>query len=275
MPAAKELDPTAGPAARFGVDLRKYRLAAGMNQTNLGKVAGYSKSRIGNVERGDEKPTHEMIIKCEEALGLSGELLLHWPNIHGSGSPEWFREWPPIERRAETIMTFAAMNFPGLVQTEEYARAVFEGEPNAMPEQVEESVKSRLERQKIFQRSKPLKYLAVLDEGLLNRPLGAAGVLLRQLEHLIRMVEQRLVSVQLLPYEARCAAATAGMMVLAMEDGVPIAGSVESALRGSVVHDPKEIAALVDRLDTIRRSALPEHLSIRRIKERAERGVEP
>ncbi|SDJ56271.1 helix-turn-helix domain-containing protein [Nonomuraea jiangxiensis] len=275
MPALKELDPTVGPAARFGADLRKYRLAAGMNQSELGKAAGYSKSRIGNVERGDEKPTREMIIKCEEVLGLNGELLLHWPNIHGKGSPEWFREWPPIERRADAIMTFAAMNFPGLVQTEEYARAVFEGEPNATPELVEESVKSRLERQAIFNRGKPLNYLAVLDEGLLYRPLGGDGVVLRQLEHLIRMVEQRLISVQLLPYEARCAAATAGLMVLALEGGVPIAASVESALRGTVVHDPKEVAALVRRLDTIRRSALPEHLSIRRFKERVERGLEP
>ncbi|WP_188187507.1 helix-turn-helix domain-containing protein [Nonomuraea sp. SYSU D8015] len=271
MPAAKELDPDASPAARFGADLRKYRLEAGLSQTRLGKDAGYSKSRIGNVERGDEAPTREMIVKLEEVLGLDGELLQHWPAISGGAGPDWFRPWPPIERRAHSILTYAAMAFPGLVQTEDYARALFAGEPNTTPKQVEDALTARLERQTIFKRAKPPGYLAVLDEGLLYRPIGDGDVVRRQLDHVIKMVEQRLIAVQILPYDARCTAATTGPIVLALEDGVPIAGLLENALQGRVITDADEIARLIDRLDTIRRSALPQHLSVKLIKERVDK----
>ncbi|MEV4573919.1 helix-turn-helix transcriptional regulator [Nonomuraea jabiensis] len=70
MPAPKKLDPTASPAARFGADLRKYRYDAKWTQAQLAERIGYSKSRIGNVERGDENPTRELIELCEKALGL-------------------------------------------------------------------------------------------------------------------------------------------------------------------------------------------------------------
>jgi transcriptional regulator with XRE-family HTH domain len=102
MPAPKELDPTAGPTARFGAELRKYRYAAKLTQEQLAGRIGYSKSRIGNVERGDENPTRELIELCEKALGLEGALLTYWPAISGHRMPDWFRQWPPIERKAES-----------------------------------------------------------------------------------------------------------------------------------------------------------------------------
>ncbi|MEO3791305.1 helix-turn-helix transcriptional regulator [Nonomuraea sp. B10E15] len=268
MPAPKELDPTAGPAARFGADLRKHRYAAKLTQAELADRIGYSKSRIGNVERGDENPTHELIELCEQALGLDGALLTHWPAISGNRVPEWYRPWPPIERKAEQIISVAPLIVPGLAQTEEYARAIFTGEPDATPQQVEEAVQARLERQTIFNRPNPPQYLAVMDEGIMYRPIGDGSVTRRQLEHLITMAENNWFSVQLIPYEALCTAVLVGPVVLAQENGVPIAAYVESALHGRVIDKPEEIKRLVNRLECVRKAALPEYLSMQRIKER-------
>ncbi|MFG1679345.1 helix-turn-helix domain-containing protein [Nonomuraea sp. NPDC049269] len=260
MPPLKELDPTANPTARFGAELRKYRLAANLTQAHLADRIGYSKSRIGNVERGDENPTYELIELCEKALGLEGALLTHWPAISGKGMPNWFQQWPPIERKADQLITTAPLIVPGLAQTEEYARAIFEGEPHSTPQQVEEAVQARMERQAIFDRPTPPQFLAVVDEGILYRPVGDRSVTLRQLEHLITL--------QLLPYEGLCTAVLVGSALLAQEDGVPTAAYVESALLGRVVDKPHEIKRIVDRLERVRSTALPEYLSVQRIKER-------
>lgn len=268
MPPLKELDPTASPTARFGAELRKYRLAANLTQSQLADRIGYSKSRIGNVERGDENPTRELIELCEKALGLEGALLTYWPAISGKGMPDWYRQWPPIERKADQIISVAPLIVPGLAQTEEYARAIFSGEPDATPQQVEEAVHARLERQAIFVRPEPPQYLAVIDESILYRPIGDGSVTRRQLEHLIVMAENNWFSVQLVPYEASCTAVLVGPVVLAQENGVPIAAYVESALHGRVVDKPEEIKRLVARLECVRKAALPEYLSMQRIKGR-------
>ncbi|GAA4506967.1 MULTISPECIES: helix-turn-helix domain-containing protein [Nonomuraea] len=268
MPAPKELDPTAGPTARFGAELRKYRYSAKLTQAQLAERIGYSKSRIGNVERGDENPTRELIELCEKALGLDGALLTHWPAISGHRMPDWFRQWPPIERKADQLITWAPLIVPGLVQTEEYARAIFEGEPHKSPQQVEELVNARIERQAIFDRPTPPQFLAVMDEGILYRPVGDDSVTRHQLEHLINLAENKWFTVQLLPYAARCTAVLVGSALLAQENGVPIAAYVESAVHGRVVDSPGDIKRLVDRLELIRSAALPAYLSVQRIKER-------
>ncbi|MEV0612886.1 helix-turn-helix transcriptional regulator [Nonomuraea sp. NPDC050404] len=268
MPAPKELDPTTGPAARFGADLRKYRYAAELTQEQLATRVGYSKSRIGNVERGDEKPTRELIELCEKALNLDGALLSQWPAISGNRIPKWYRQWPPIERKADHIISVAPLIVPGLAQTKEYARAVFAGEPYITPEQIEESVQARLERREIFDRPVPPQYLVVVDEGILYRPVGDDSVMRRQLEHLITMAENNWFSVQLLPYEALCTAVLVGPVVVAQENGSPVAAYVESALQGRVIDEPDEIKRLMDRLECVRRAALPEYMSIERITAR-------
>ncbi|MFC4012639.1 Scr1 family TA system antitoxin-like transcriptional regulator [Nonomuraea purpurea] len=274
MPAPKLLDPTASPAAHFGADLRKYRYAAKWTQAQLADRIGYSKSRIGNVERGDENPTRELIELCEEALGLNGPLLSHWPAISGNRMPDWFRQWPPIERKADQLLTWAPLIVPGLVQTEEYARAIFEGGPHMTPQQVDEAAEARVERQSIFNRPNPPQFLAVIDEGILYRPIGDEFVIHRQLEHLITLAENKWFTVQLLPYAARCTAVLVGPALLAQQNGVPVAAYVESAVHGRVVDSTSEIKRLVDRLELIRSAALPEYLSVQRIKERVQRGVE-
>ncbi|MDF5759209.1 helix-turn-helix transcriptional regulator [Spongiactinospora sp. TRM90649] len=268
MPAPKKLDPTASPAARFGAALRKYRIDAQLTQVQLAERTGYSKSRIGNVERGDENPTRQLIEVCEKALGLEGTLLTHWPAICSRGTPEWYRQWPPVERAADQIISVAPLIVPGLVQTEEYARAIFAGRPHLTPQKIEEAVQARMERQSIFTRPMPPQYLAVIDEGILYRPIGDSSVTLRQLEHLIAMAENAWFSLQLIPYEAVCTAVLAGPVVLAQENGAPIAAYVESALHGRVVDKPDEIKRLVARLECVRKAALPEYLSVQRIKER-------
>ncbi|MBF8184408.1 hypothetical protein ITP53_01320 [Nonomuraea sp. K274] len=108
----------------------------------------------------------------------------------------------------------------------------------------------------------------MLDEGILYRPVGSNSVTLRQLEHLIALTETEWFTLQLLPYEALCTAMLVGSVLLAQENGVTTAAYVESAALGQVVDKPSEIKRIVDRLERVRSAALPEYLSVQRIKER-------
>jgi len=269
MPAPKDLDPTASVTARLGYDLRKHRQKAGLTQTALAEKIGYSPSTVGSVERGQLTPSKDFLEACEKALGLlDGELLAHWPAISGAGRPKWFQAWQPHEEQAERLLTFAPLVVPGLLQTEEYARAILTGEPQTTPEQVDQTVALRMERQVIFNRPVPTQILAVIDEGVLSRPIGDEAITRRQIQHLIDLAELPHITIQLLPYDSYCTAGLLGPMVLAVKRGSIHAAYVESALEGRVVISPYELGQLTTRLDAIRQAALPAHLSIKRLRER-------
>ena len=128
MPAIRELDPTAGPLDFFGAEVRRWRNAAGLSQEQLGQRIGYSGALVGKVETSDRAPSLDFAEGCDRALptadGLFGrlyELARHW----AGGYPSWFTEWVEAERRAVSLRTWQPLLVPGLLQTPEYARALF------------------------------------------------------------------------------------------------------------------------------------------------------
>ena len=156
MPAIRELDPTAGPLDFFGAEVRRWRTSAGLSQEQLGQRIGYSAALVGKVETGDRTPSLDFAEGCDRALptadGLFGrlyELARHWDG----GYPSWFAEWVEAERRAITLRTWQPLLVPGLLQTPDYARALFLAWHVAdSDDQVDQLVDARIERQAIFRR---------------------------------------------------------------------------------------------------------------------------
>jgi transcriptional regulator with XRE-family HTH domain len=64
--------------ANFGRRLRKWRLAAGLTQAELGRRLAYDHSFISRVERSSRWPTRELASRCDELLGAGGELVAQW-----------------------------------------------------------------------------------------------------------------------------------------------------------------------------------------------------
>jgi hypothetical protein len=98
--------------------------------------------------------------------------------------PVWFRPWLEEEARAEVLRSMQLSLIPGILQTEEYARALMPGD--------EAAVKARMDRQKILDREDPPRMHFVIDEAVLYRERGGPEVMRAQLEHLVEMASPRI-----------------------------------------------------------------------------------
>lgn len=153
---------------------------------------------------------------------------------------------------------------PGLLQTENYARAVLRAEATRPEAEVEKLVANRLERQEILRREHPPLVVAVLDESALRR---RDAIMAEQLAYLLRMAELPYVHPHLIPADAGPHVGLSGPLALARSaDGAWI-GSLPTQLADHIVGDEDGIATLPSRWESVRSVALPRNLSIALLKE--------
>ena len=152
---------------------------------------GYSPSLVAHVETGSRAPSLDFARRCDEALGSGGLLARLQPLARSAAYPAWFRDWVEIEREATALRWFEPLLIPGLLQTEEYARAVLAAAHPASPEaEVERLVSARMDRQAILDAAEPLLLWVILDEGVVTRPVGGPAVMRAQLDRLIEAARQ-------------------------------------------------------------------------------------
>lgn len=132
--------------------------------------------------------------------------------------PAWFRPWVELEEEAAAIRSLQLQLVPGLLQTEEYARAVFAGARLAVEEQ-EERVAARMARQLILQRDTPPELWIVLDEYVLRRPVGSSRIMRAQFERLIEAASVPSTVLQILPMSAGPAGSEGPFTVLTLDEG--------------------------------------------------------
>jgi transcriptional regulator with XRE-family HTH domain len=271
MPAPRELDPTASPRALFGYELRRHRTAAGLTMEQLAQKISFSVALVGMVENAKRTPSRDFAERCDQILSLDGALLRIWPFISHASTPTWFRPWLEVEREAGVLHTWQPLIVPGLLQTEEYARAILKGEPRVSPEHAEEQVTARMERQRIFDRPEPPMLWAVFDEGVLHRPIGTAQVMEDQLQRLLDAGTLPYVTIQILPLSAHCTTGLEGGFVIAQSPGLPDTVYLESAGQSQVSDRAQEVRNLMTRYEVIRAEALPRRASLELIRETIER----
>ncbi|MFI7007220.1 Scr1 family TA system antitoxin-like transcriptional regulator [Streptomyces sp. NPDC050145] len=191
------LDPSASPLDYYGFELRRHREAAGLTQKQLGQIVNYTGSLVGQIETARKLPTLEFSERCDAALGTEGLLSRLIDLVLRSELPAWFRQIAELESRATEIQAFHTHLIHGLLQTEEYARAVL-GYVDRTG--LDRKVAARLGRQRILENGQaPLLWL-VLDEGVLHRQVGGAAVMRKQLAHLLGYEANPRVNVQVLPF---------------------------------------------------------------------------
>ncbi|MEV7341646.1 helix-turn-helix transcriptional regulator [Streptomyces sp. NPDC093544] len=199
----------------FGSLLRFFRERAGVTQEALAKYVGYSKSQVAMVERGERPPKGQLVQIADEKLGAQGALLTAARELKASRFPSWFEDYAELEAQAVTINMYANHVIPGMLQTEAYARAIFNTHcPPFEDDEVEARVIARLDRQHILRR-KPLPLVGfVLDEHTFTRPIGGREALKEQLEHLLEVGKQRNVEIQVMPHDREVHAGLNGPMIL-------------------------------------------------------------
>jgi transcriptional regulator with XRE-family HTH domain len=203
----QSLDPTASPLDYYGWELRRQREAHDLKQAQLGDIIFCTGSLIGQIETTKKVPTRDFSERVDAALGTDGVFSRLVGLVLRSQLPNWFQPYADMESRAAYISTYQAQLVYGLLQTEEYARAVL---ATGMPDDLEGLVAARVERQRILERERPPLAWAILDEAVLYRPIGGREVMRQQLARLLDFADHRWMRIQVLPFAAGEHASLAG-----------------------------------------------------------------
>jgi transcriptional regulator with XRE-family HTH domain len=206
-----------GPTALrilLGSQLRKLRESKGISRDQAGQCIRASESKISRMELGrvgfkerdvvdllalygvEDEETRDVVMNLVERANEPG-----WWHRFNDLLPSWFQAYVGLEEAAERIRTYEVQFVPGLLQTKEYARAVImAGAVGAAPEEIARRVDLRLERQRILDGENSPKFWAVIDEAALRRPIGGVEVMRGQIQHLIDLMNQPNVTIQVIPF---------------------------------------------------------------------------
>ncbi len=208
----------------LGSQLRRLREARGITCEEAGEAIRASHSKISRMELGrvrfrrrdvaDLLALYGVADAAESAamLGLAERANEPgWWHSYTDILPGWFEVYIGLEEAASRIRCYEVQFVPGLLQTEDYARAVtLLGHPDAPGHEVERRVGLRMRRQSLLTQEDPPHFWAVVDEAALRRPLGGVEVMRRQLRHLVELTELPNVTLQVVPFDLGGHAAAGG-----------------------------------------------------------------
>ncbi|BCJ26400.1 helix-turn-helix domain-containing protein [Actinocatenispora sera] len=265
-----ELD--AGAVRRaYAAELRRARNAAGLTQEQLAARICYSTGLVSMIETGRRPPSVDFTSRCDKLLGTGGTLARLLPAQ--SDYPEWFRDFVTLEAEALAIREVEVQVMPGLLQTEEYARAVLRNSwPPKDPDEIERRLAARVRRQQILDRDDPPLLSVILNESVLHIPVGGPDVMRSQCRYLLAMAERPHIEIQVLTFAATARAPMGGgFTVLDFAAGPPVAYA-ESLANSQVVNDPNIVQRYGRAFDAMCRRALaPEQLADEIVRIRGER----
>ncbi|MFF6802903.1 Scr1 family TA system antitoxin-like transcriptional regulator [Streptomyces sp. NPDC012616] len=197
-----EDDPGTGVVTAFGRQLKLLRVRAGLERAEFGSRVGYAADTVASIEQGRRIPQARFIDKADEALGAGGLLTALKEEVGRAQYPAFFRDMARLEAEAVELCAYDTLVVNGLLQTEEYMRALLSmRRPLLDEETIELRVAARLARQEIFNRWPAPLLSFVMEEPLLQRPLGGKAVLRGQLEHLLLIGDKRNVELQVMPLD--------------------------------------------------------------------------
>ncbi|WP_079275056.1 helix-turn-helix domain-containing protein [Streptomyces phaeoluteigriseus] len=200
-----------GVVTAFGRQLKLLRVQAGLERAEFGRRVGYSADTVASIEQGRRIPQARFIEQADEVLGAGGLLLALREEVAKAQYPAFFRDMARLEARAAALNLYAVYAVPGLLQTEDYARAVFHMErPLLDDEVIEQRLEARMVRQAIFGRRPAPLVSFVIEEAVLRRPIGGANVMRETLEQILLTSQSRSVEVQVMPIEREDNAALGG-----------------------------------------------------------------
>lgn len=254
------------PRVRFASDLTEHRKAARLTQAALAARVRCHESLISHIETGRRPPTLEFAQEVDKVLGLGAHFATLHTQISQSPTIGWFARWvEEIEPQSVILQSWDPLLIPGILQTTDYARAIFAA--TAPPDRVEERVRARTGRMRIFDSPSPPTFLALIDEGVLHRPIGGPEVLAEQLRHLLDLIRHPRITIQIVPIAAGCVTGTMSAFALArLRDGSEVV-SADSILSGHVTGDHDAVMRLKQRYDSIRADAQPKNATPQAIED--------
>ncbi|MFF9474673.1 helix-turn-helix transcriptional regulator [Streptomyces roseolus] len=250
-------DSGAAIVVMVGRQIKLWREAKGLRAVELGRLIGYGEDIVRKVERGARIPRPEFLDKADEALGANGLISAMKPDVLAVRYPKRPRDLAKLEGQAVEFSMYTIFCLHGLLQTEDYARAIMRTfRPLYQPKELERYVAIRIGRQRVLHRLPAPEFSFVAEEWALRRPIGGRAVMTRQLEHLLEVADLPNVEIQVMPTaNAQHPGLSGSLHLLKFPDG-SAAGRSEDLNGSRPTTDPKVLRLLDLRYGIIRSQAL-------------------
>lgn len=224
---------------RLGAELRRLRLAAGQSTEYAARLLGLDRAKISNMEAGTRVTSPERVrtlagnYDCADTAyvdalaDMAGDHERGWWEEYRGTLPSGFLDIAELEWHATRLLTGQIVHLPGLLHTEDYARAVFNaGLPPMSRLEIELRVKHRLDRRQVLEEPRRLPYVGYVHEAALRMQFGGRKVTQAQLTHLCSMSERDHVTVRVIPVGSD-GFPGAGHALLYAEGPVPLLDTVQ------------------------------------------------
>jgi hypothetical protein len=250
----------------LGAQLRRLRETAGVTRDDAGYHIHASGSKISRLELGrvsfKERDVSDLLDLYHVAGEQKDQLVqltreanaTPWWQKYREVVPDWFQVYVGLEEAATLIRVYEVQFVPGLLQTEEYARAVvMQGSPGLSPDEVDNRVNVRLGRQRLFAKENAPRLWAIVDEAALRRPMGGRDVLAGQIKRLMEAVGEPNITLQVMPFKYGGHGAEGGAFTIMRfpEADLPDMVYMEYLTGAHYIDKPDEVevyAAVMERL---------------------------
>ncbi|GAA2338822.1 helix-turn-helix transcriptional regulator [Saccharopolyspora halophila] len=201
----------------LGLRIKQQRESVGLNGAGAAKRVGITGAYLSEVEKGKKNLSQGRLDELITIYEFDGDEAAELRTLRDqAGHRGWWSEYSAIfndellrffgfEHGAESAHTYDSGLINGLLQTEEYARAVIEsGSPNIRLAEVDPRVRARLIRQKRLRDENPLRITAVMSEAVLRQQIGGPRTLKGQLQHLSDLIDElpQVLEIRVVPFEA-------------------------------------------------------------------------
>ncbi|MEV6423257.1 helix-turn-helix transcriptional regulator [Streptomyces sp. NPDC051662] len=251
----------------YGKLVKLFRTRAGLTQEAFAEVVGYSYEQVASIEQG-RRPAKAMFTeRAELALNAQGALAVLQDDVDLAKLPLFFQDFALIEAEAISRTCYEPLLIPGLLQTEDYARALFSTHcPPLSEEMIEQHTEARLSRQKLLTRTPMVETCFIIGETALMSMAGSPEVVRGQLQHLLKQGELRNVEIQVMPADRGFHPGLNGPVVLMETLEHRHVGYIESQGVGLVITDAAQVSGFSLRYGKLRTQALNAEESAQRIE---------
>ncbi|MET9804873.1 helix-turn-helix transcriptional regulator [Streptomyces sp. NPDC006368] len=243
----------------IGAQLGQLRRAAGLTQPELAEQVCIHQETIASIEQGRRPLKYDLAEQLDQVLGGRGVLAAGVARVpERERYPAFAQDFIEHEQQALTLLWYEQKLVPGLLQTEGYAKAVFASLfPPISAEDAEERLSARLDRQKVFDRKPwPPMMNFIIEQSVLEQPLGGRHVLRKQIGHLRRCAELPFMGIQIMLTSREKHAGLNGPMVLVETPDHDQLAYIEGQRVSFLVDDPDEVSVLHQMYGMLRSQAL-------------------
>jgi transcriptional regulator with XRE-family HTH domain len=259
MAPVESLDPDHDLWHWIAVELRFWRERAGLSLSAMGVIMGCNKAWVSNIEHA--RPSHRMNERQAEALDLHFGLGHHFRRLvyyaRSGHDSNWFRTHVVYEQRAFVIKAYEAQVIPGLLQTDDYARALLTA---GRADDADAWTKRRMERQAVLWKKSPPDLWVILSQTALEWPVGGPQVMRHQLAKLLELGDLPHITIRVLPRSVGAHVALEGSFkIITVKEGDVV--YMEACGGGRTSTDAAEVFERQVRFDRIGADALSQSLS--------------